>query len=56
MTDPDVKFGENLMASCIAPVIVVKQLGHAAPPAKALVEEARDAPGMTHPTGTVLGP
>jgi hypothetical protein len=36
MTDRDVKFGENLATANL----VIKQLGHAATPAKALVEGA----------------
>ena len=34
------EFAENLKRTCLVPVIVIKELGHAVPLAKALVEGA----------------
>ncbi|HKB95881.1 MAG TPA: hypothetical protein VKB94_03470 [Rhizomicrobium sp.] len=40
MADQGVEFGQNLTATRTIPVLLIKQLGHAVPLAKALVEEA----------------
>jgi 2-dehydro-3-deoxyphosphogluconate aldolase/(4S)-4-hydroxy-2-oxoglutarate aldolase len=54
MTDPGMQFRENLKATRIVPVIVIKELGHAVPLAKALVEGGLDILEITLRTGAAL--
>lgn len=50
----DMEFRENLKATRIVPVIVIKELGHAVPLAKALVEGGLDILEITLRTGAAL--
>jgi 2-dehydro-3-deoxyphosphogluconate aldolase/(4S)-4-hydroxy-2-oxoglutarate aldolase len=48
------EFGENLKAAHIVPVIVIKELGHAVPLAKALVEGGLNIREVTLRTAAAL--
>lgn len=54
MTGNGMEFRENLKATRIVPVIVIKELGHAVPLAKALVEGGLDILEITLRTGAAL--
>jgi 2-dehydro-3-deoxyphosphogluconate aldolase/(4S)-4-hydroxy-2-oxoglutarate aldolase len=54
MTGQGMEFRENLKAARIVPVIVIKELGHAVPLAKALVEGGLNILEITLRTGAAL--
>jgi 2-dehydro-3-deoxyphosphogluconate aldolase/(4S)-4-hydroxy-2-oxoglutarate aldolase len=53
-SEKSMEFRENLKATRIVPVIVIKELGHAVPLAKALVEGGLDILEITLRTGAAL--
>ena len=53
-SEKSMEFRENLKATHIVPVIVIKELGHAVPLAKALVEGGLDILEITLRTGAAL--
>ncbi len=53
-SEKGMEFRENLKATRIVPVIVIKELGHAVPLAKALVEGGLDILEITLRTGVAL--